>query len=206
MQILRDIPTFTKGYLISSICLTGLVFLKLLDPYSISFTFKQTFFELSLYRPITATLFPSRLSLLFPLHLIFAYIALTKFETIVYGRQRYADLIWFTTLSIISLMIAASTVLKLYFYFNSMIVIMLISWAFKSPNDEYIILGLPIKSSYFPLIYPTIMILFGSSYVNYLAGLVIGITLNYLKSPPFIRKNKDFLPTPSFLKNIFRQN
>ncbi len=50
------------------------------------------------------------------------------------------------------------------------------------------------------------MIMLGSYYKQYVAGFLIGLLLGILKNPPFIARNKDYFPTPSFLKSLFVQD
>jgi len=73
-----NIPTYGKLYLASSIILSVMVFSKSVDPYSLSYTFKVTIFELDLWRPFSAILYLGRIGILFPLHLLFAAIAFDK--------------------------------------------------------------------------------------------------------------------------------
>lgn len=74
----ENISSFPKIYLVSNIALALLVFSKSLDPYAISYSFSQTFFELSLWRPITAILYLGRVGILFPFQMIFSYLATSK--------------------------------------------------------------------------------------------------------------------------------
>ena len=46
--------TFSKLYLACSVVFSILIFSKALDPYAISYTFSQTVYEISPWRPVTA--------------------------------------------------------------------------------------------------------------------------------------------------------
>jgi hypothetical protein len=106
-------------------------------------------------------------------------------------------------LSVIILMIF-STFISLYFYANSFVMIMLIMWAMQYPTDTVNVLGAHIHSVYIPIIYPALMIALGSSYKNYMAGLLIGLLIAAIKNPNYIREHGDLFPTPNFLKSFFR--
>ena len=134
MQGSQNISLFPKVYLACSIVLSLLIFAKSLDPYVISYTFSQTFLELCLWRPITAIFYLSRIGLLFPFQIGFAYLAASKLSKKVYQREGAADIAWLLILSIILLMIF-STFVNIYFYGNSFVMIMLMMWAMQYPTD-----------------------------------------------------------------------
>lgn len=169
----------------------------------VSYTFTQTFLEFSLWRPITAIFYLSRISLLFPFQLAFAYLASSKLATKVYQRETAADLTWLLLLSVIFLMIF-STFINLYFYANSFVMIMLMMWAMQYPTDTVNVFGAHIHSVYFPILYPALMIFMGSSYKNYMAGFLIGMLIGAVKNPNYIREHGDLFPTPNFLRSFFK--
>jgi hypothetical protein len=84
--------------------------------------------------------------------------------------------------------------------------IMLMIWAIQHPTDYITLFKFDLNSVYFPIIYSAVMIFLGSSYKNYMAGLLIGLLYGTIKSASFIRNNGDYLPTPLFLKSYFRQD
>jgi len=65
--------------------------------------------------------------------------------------------------------------------------IMFMTWATRHPTDFITLWKLDLHSVYFPIIYSTIMICLGSSYKNYMIGLIIGLIYGTLKGPTFIR-------------------
>lgn len=83
---------------------------------------------------------------------------------------------------------------------------MLTMWALQYPRDIVRIRNVEINSIYFPILYPLVMIILGSSYKNYVAGFLIGLLYGMLKNPPFIAQNGDYLPTPNFMKSFFRSD
>lgn len=97
-----------------------------------------------------------------------------------------------------------STFVSLYFYGNSLVMIMLMMWAMQYPTDTIRVFGAPIQSIYLPIIYAGIMIALGSGYKNYMAGFLLGLLLGAIKNPNYIREHGDFFPTPNFLKSFFR--
>jgi hypothetical protein len=105
--------------------------------------------------------------------------------------------------SVIGLMVF-STFVNLYFYGSSFVMIMLLMWAMQYPVDTISIGRAEIHSVYLPIIYPVVMIALGSSYKNYMVGLLLGIIYGTLKNPSFIREHGDYLPTPGFIKSFFR--
>lgn len=159
--------------------------------------------EIALWRPITAIFYLGRIGLALPFQLAFAYLATNKISTKVYKNESTADLVWLLVISVLGLAIF-STFISLYFYANSFVMIMLTMWAMQHPIDTVKFGKAEIFSVYWPIIYPGIMILLGSSYKNYMAGFLIGLLFGFLKSPQFIREYGDYLPTPSFLKSFFR--
>lgn len=145
-----------------------------------------------------------RIGLIFPFQLAFAYLATYKMANQVYRKQSTADLVWLLIISMILLMLFSTLIANLYFYANSFIMILLIMWAMQYPTDPINIFGAYIQSVYWPIIYTVSMVALGSSYKNYMAGLLIGLVLGTFKSPNFIRQHQDYLPTPNFLKSYFR--
>lgn len=133
MNTSQSIPTLGKLYLLISVVLSVMVFSKSVDPYSLSFTFKQTIFELGLWRPFTAMLYLSRVGILLPVQLLFALIAFKKAVTKMYFDNK-ADFVWLFVLSAISLAIF-STFLGLHFYGSSFIMILFMMWAIQHPTD-----------------------------------------------------------------------
>lgn len=204
MNLRESIPTIGKLYLLSSLGLAVLVFTTSLDPYNISYTFKQTIFELDLWRPITAVLYLSRIGILLPFHLLFAYIAFLKAGTKIYPSQDKANLLWICILSVIFLAIF-STFSGIHFYGNSLIMILLMMWAVQNTTDSMQILKYNLQSIYFPLIYTLIMVLLGSSFKNYIAGFLIGLFLGVVKNSTFINQHRDLLPAPAFIKNYYQE-
>lgn len=199
----QNISLFPNLYLTCNILLALLVFLKSLDPYLLTYTFSQTFLELSLWRPITAIFYLGRIGLILPFQLVFAYLAASKLANRVYQREGAADLAWLMVLSIILLMIF-STFISLYFYGNSFVMIMLMMWAMNYPTDTIQLFGAQIHSIYVPIIYPALMIALGSGYKNYMAGFLLGLLLGAIKNPNYIRDHGDIFPTPNLIKSFFR--
>jgi hypothetical protein len=185
MHTSDSVPTFTKLYMASSIALSLLVFFLLINPYNISYTFNATVFELAFWRPFTAILYLGRVGPLLPFQLIFTYIATTKISSKVYQHED-ANLAWFFVFSVIALMLFSTIISSLYFYGSSFVMIMLMTWAIQYPTDYITLWKLNLPSVYFPLIYSTIMIALGSSYKNYMAGLLIGFIYGTIKGPTFI--------------------
>ena len=131
-----NIPTYGKFYLISSIALSLMVFSTSVDPYSITFLFKPTIFELNLWRPFTAAIYMSRLGILLPVHLIFAAIAFSKSNK-MYGDRKKGQFTWIFILSVAFLSIF-STFSSMYFFGNSFIMILLMIWAVQYSNDQFV--------------------------------------------------------------------
>ena len=188
-------------YVGCNLALALMVFSTALDPYSITYAFKLTFFELSLYRPLTALLYLSRLGILFPFHLLFSFLATSRIANQVHPRL--PDLAWFVIINIVSLMLFSSLVSNLYFYGSAFVMAMLVVWAVQHPTDR-IRIPFEVYSAYFPIAYAVLMIALGSNYRNYVAGLLIGFVYGTIKNPVFVQQHGDLLPTPSFLSNYLR--
>jgi hypothetical protein len=84
-------------------------------------------------------------------------------------------------------MLFSTLIANLYFYANSFIMILLMMWAMQYPTDTVNIFGAYVQSVYWPIIYTVSMVVLGSSYKYYMAGLLIGLVLGTIKSPNFIR-------------------
>ena len=76
--------TFSKLYLACSVVFSILIFSKALDPYAISYTFSQTVYEISPWRPVTAIMYLGRIGILLPFQLLFATIATAKMSNTVF--------------------------------------------------------------------------------------------------------------------------
>jgi hypothetical protein len=205
MNRFQNIPTLGKLYLAASVALSLIVFSNSVDPYNLSYTFKQTFFELGLWRPITGILYLSKLGFLLPFHLIFAVVAFSKGAGRMFGDRDKSGLLWIFLLSTIALSIF-STFTGLYFFGSSFIMIVFMMWAIQHPTDHIFLFNFAINSIYFPIIYAATMILLGSSFKHYMAGFLIGLLFGFIKNPTFIDKNGDIFPCPSFIKTYFQED
>ena len=201
---MSETPLFTKLYLFSTVSLSLLVFSTALDPYSITYSFKTTFMELSLYRPLTALLYLGRVGMLLPLHLPFAYLATSRVGTLVHPPHRPYDLVWLTLLLTGCLMIFSTLVANLYFYGSAFVMALLTIWALQHPTDRVSLAAFQLNSVYFPLLYAVLMVALGSNFRNYVAGVAIGLAYGMVKNPAFVREHGDTLPTPNWLKKYFR--
>ena len=82
----QNISIFPHLFLTCNVVFALLVFIKAIDPYMLTYTFTQTFLELSLWRPITAIFYLGRIGLPLPFQLVFAYLAASKLANKVYQR------------------------------------------------------------------------------------------------------------------------
>ena len=189
-------------YIGTSLFMSFLVFIGSVDPYDLTYTFKQTVFELGLWRPFTAILYLSRVGLLLPFHIGFAYITFKYAVNKMYGEQDQPGLLWLFILSSLGLAIF-STFTGLYFYGNSFIMILLMMWTIQHPTDRFYIVNYALPCAYLPIIYAGTMVTLGSSFKNYMAGFLLGLLLGIIKNRPFIEKNGDLFPTPKFILALF---
>ena len=196
------IPTEGKLYLLCSLGLSALVFSGSLNPYSLTYTLKGTLFEFDLYRPLTAMLYLGRVGPLLVLHLLLAVLAFSKAGPRVWGGSK-GDFVWMFTV-VMGLLTVLSTFSSMYFFGSAFLMAVLTMWAVQAPTEQLRIFSLGLPLLYFPLLAATVMVLLGSSLKNYMVGLLVGLLLGVIKSPNFIDKHGDIIPTPDFLTNVFR--
>ena len=205
MNQIESIPSYGKLYLLCSVLVSLLVFTKSIDPYSITYTFKTTLFELNLWRPFTAILYLGRINILLPFQFFFAFLAFRQGTARVFGDRKKADFVWTLILSVIMLSVF-STFINLYFYANSFIMILLMMWAVQYPTDRLTIGSLRLPSIYIPVVYAVWMVLLGSSFKNYMAGFLFGLLLGVVKSSTYTDRYGELFPIPNFIKSYFQHN
>jgi hypothetical protein len=204
MDSARSIPAYGKLYLATSLALSLLVFLKSANPYNLTYTFSDTVFDFSIWRPFTAILYLGRVGILLPLHLLFAAVAFKKIGEKVYPNGK-ADFVWLFLLSVICLSIF-STFSSMYFFGNAFIMILLMIWAIQYPTDQFFVGRTGVSSIYFPLAYTIVMVVLGSAFKNYMAGFIFGLMLGVAKKPSYVEANGDLFPTPGFIKAFFEDS
>jgi hypothetical protein len=62
--------------------------------------------------------------------------------------------------------------------------------------------GLKLKSGYFPWIYIGFNVLMGESFIVLITGLLFGHIYIFIKDIMLPKHQKDYLPTPDFLKRL----
>jgi hypothetical protein len=200
--MLIAIPTEGKLYLLCSLGLSALVFSGSLNPYSLTYTLKGAIFELDLYRPLTAMLYLGRVGPLLVLHVVLAVLAFSKAGPRVWGDSK-ADFVWMFTV-VMGLLTVFSTFSSMYFFGNAFLMAVLTMWAVRAPTEQLSLFSVGLPLLYFPFLAGTVMTLLGSSIKNYMVGMLVGLLLGVIKSPNFIDKHGDLIPTPAFLTNLFQ--
>lgn len=71
-------PLVTRSYLTGVFILAAIVSLNIVTPYALTYSFKETFFSLQLWRPITAGFFMGKFSFSILFQMYFAYMFLSK--------------------------------------------------------------------------------------------------------------------------------
>jgi di/tricarboxylate transporter len=89
-------PIFTRSFLTACTIQTLLLSFGMVSPFTLIYSFRQTFFQLQLWRPFTALVFMGKFDFGFIFNVYFAYLAINKVETQVFSRERYADFLWLT--------------------------------------------------------------------------------------------------------------
>lgn len=74
-------PIFARTYLIIVVALAVIVWMKIVSPYHLYYTFETGFLNLQLWRPFTAILFMGKLDFSFIFSIMFVHIGLVKVET-----------------------------------------------------------------------------------------------------------------------------
>ena len=201
-------PLVTRSYLAGCVGVTLLVTLGLLNPMTLLYSPRATFFELNLWRPFTALFFMGKFSFGFLFNIYFAYIALLKVETVVFTRDKFVDFLWLNVLLWLGC-ILAGTLITMSFFSRPYLMAMIYIWCKKFPNEEITFMfgfrvkstPLPHSAGYFPFVYALCMMLFGDSLVPYLVGIGLGHLYIFVKDIATLRYNRDYLPTPRWFYN-----
>jgi Derlin-2/3 len=108
-------PLVTRTYLAICTAMTLLITLQLLNPKLLYYTFSTAILELNLWRPFTALFYMGKFSFSFIFNIYFAFIALSKVETLVFTRDKYADFLWLNVMLFLGCVVVGS-ILDLYFF------------------------------------------------------------------------------------------
>ena len=71
-------PLVTRTYLAAALTVTIIISLHLVSPYSLTYTFREGFMHLQLWRPFTALVFMGKFDFGTIFTMYFAYLALSK--------------------------------------------------------------------------------------------------------------------------------
>ena len=108
-------PLVTRTYLAICTVFTLLITLQVLNPIILFYTFRTAFMEFNIWRPFTALFYMGKFSFGFIFNMYFAFIAISKVETMVFTRDKYADFLWLNVLIFLCCVVIGS-ILDLYFF------------------------------------------------------------------------------------------
>lgn len=80
-QWYRSQPVVTRTYMAGAFIISVLLSLKLVDGFSLTYTFGTTFYDLHLWRPLTALLYQGKFGFPFFFAMYFAYFGISRVET-----------------------------------------------------------------------------------------------------------------------------
>lgn len=140
----------TRTYLAICTGMTLLITLGVLHPKMLYYTPSAAFLELNIWRPFTALFYMGKFSFGFIFNMYFAFIAISKVETLVFTRDRYADFLWLNVVIFLGCLLIGS-VLDLYFFAEAYQMAMIYIWCKRFPHEEITLMfGFRVKSKYSP--------------------------------------------------------
>lgn len=143
-------PLFTRTYLTLVTLVTLMITLRVVAPLSLAYSFRTAFLRLQIWRPLTALLFMGKLDFSFLFSIYFAYIAISKVETQVFSRERYADFLWLVVLLFGGCLVVGS-VFEIYFFTEPFLMGLIYVWCKRMPHEEIrILFGMVVKSTLVP--------------------------------------------------------
>ena len=137
----------TRTYLAICAGMTLLITLQVLSPQLLYYSFRLAFMELNLWRPFTALFFMGKFSFGTIFNMYFAFIAISKVETLVFTREKYADFLWLNVLIFLGCMIVGSLV-SIHFFSEPYQMAMIYIWCKRFPHEEITLMfGFRVKSN-----------------------------------------------------------
>jgi Derlin-2/3 len=143
-------PLVTRTYLAICTAMTLLITLGLIGPKLLFYTFSTAILELNLWRPFTALFYMGKFSFGMIFNMYFAYIALSKVETLVFTRDKYADFLWLNVCVYLGCLVVGSIV-EIYFFAEPYQMAMIYIWCKRFPHEEITLMfGFRVKSNFLP--------------------------------------------------------
>lgn len=140
-------PLITRSYLAGCIVLTILVSLGVLNPYALTYTFREGFMQLELWRVVTAGLFMGKFSFGFIFEMMFAYQFISKTESELFSKENYPDFLWMVIWSYLTLLLASS-LLPIYFFSKAFVMVITYIYCKRRPHEEIrLMFGFKLKSN-----------------------------------------------------------
>jgi Derlin-2/3 len=131
--------------------MTLLITLGLVNPMYLYYTFQTAIMEFNIWRPFTALFYMGKFSFGMIFNLYFAFIAISKVETMVFTRDKYADFLWLNVLIFLGCVLVGS-VLDIYFFSEVYQMTMIYIWCKRFPHEEITLMfGFRVKSKCFPM-------------------------------------------------------
>jgi hypothetical protein len=141
-------PLFTRTYLTVCTVFTLLISLRLVGPLMLLYSFEATFFKLQLWRPFTAIVFMGKFDFGFIFNIYFAYTAISKVETQVFSKERYADFLWLLILLFTGCLLLGS-IFNLMVFTEVFLMSLIYIWCKRMPHEEIrILFGMVVKSKH----------------------------------------------------------
>lgn len=189
----------TKFTLIVSSACTILFAFSLINPMLLLVDFGATFWNLQLWRPITATLFLGKFGFpwLFAIIMLVMYTNRNEQEDYV-GRK--ADFIWMIVLIVSALHVAA---FFLGLYLVSFAYIMALVWIWCRRHEDAVlsIYGLSFRATYFPWALMVFHLVMQMSIVDDIVGIVAGHAYYFAADMLPKTHGINLIRTPQFLYN-----
>ncbi len=131
--------------------MTLLITLGIVTPKLLFYTPSLAFLELNLWRPFTALFFMGKFSFGFIFNMYFAFIAISKVETLVFTRDKYADFLWLNVCIYLGCLIFGS-IIDLFFFAETYQMAMIYIWCKRFPHEEITLMfGFRVKSNPSPM-------------------------------------------------------
>lgn len=201
-----SIPRLTRYWFTATIVLSLIGRFGLIDALNLILSWKKFYYDLELWRPVTALFFypiTPQTGFHFLINLYFLYSYSTRLETGIFS-SRPADYVYMLLVNWIVLTISAF-LLNIYLLFEPMVLSVIYVWC--QHNKDMIVnfwFGTSFKAVYFPWVLVVFNLILRGGATMELMGIFVGhVYYFFAHEYPLEYGGVQFLKTPNFLYRMF---
>ncbi|XP_058732223.1 derlin-1 [Vicia villosa] len=204
-EFYKSLPPITKAYGTACFVATVAYELGLYKPQYIALIFGQVFYRFQVWRLVTNFFFLGGFSISFAFHLLMLIRYGMQLEKGPFER-RTADFLWMMIFGAFALLVLSVIVIPFFrsaFLGVSLVFMLLYVWSREFPNAVVSFYGLvSLKAFYLPWTMLALDVLFGSSIMPDLLGIIAGHLFYFLTVLHPLAGGKNILKTPMWVHKV----